>query len=81
MSDSHRQLTKTTEELGEVASAIARGDKELLQDGIGDVYVCLTILASQNGLNMRECVEQAYNEIKDRKGKMKNGIFVKQQDL
>jgi hypothetical protein len=30
---------------------------------------------------MEECLEVAYNDIKDRKGKMIDGVFVKESDL
>lgn len=73
----HPQMTKLTEECGEVAHAVARGDRAKLKDGIGDMVVVLTILAAQNGLTLEECVAAAYDEIKDRKGRMVNGVFVK----
>lgn len=79
--DSKAQFTKVVEEVGEVASALARGNKELLQDGIGDVVVTLVILAQQNGMTLEECLNTAYNEIKGRTGKMVNGTFVKSEDL
>lgn len=79
--DSKAQFTKVVEEVGEVASALARSDKELLQDGIGDVVVTLVILAQQNGMTLEECLNTAYNEIKGRTGKMVNGTFVKSEDL
>ena len=75
--DSKAQFTKVVEEVGEVASALARGNKELLEDGIGDVIVTLIILSQQNGMNLNT----AYNEIKGRTGKMINGTFVKSEDL
>lgn len=77
--NSFQQMCKVTEEVGEVASAIARDDKELLKDAIGDAYVTLTILSGQNGLRMQDCIEHAWNEIKDRKGKTVNGVFVKEE--
>ncbi len=77
---SHGQMLKLMEEMGEVAHALARSNHDELKDGIGDVMVVLTILAAQNGLSIKECLISAYNEIKDRKGKMVNGIFVKEQD-
>lgn len=79
--DSSKQFLKVTEEVGEVASALARGNREGLKDGIGDVVVTLIILAQQNGLSIEECLLCAYKEIKDRKGKMVNGVFVKESDL
>ncbi len=80
-STSQAQMVKLVEELGEVAHALARGDREKLKDGIGDALVVLTILASQNQLDIEQCLTAAYLEIKDRKGKMVNGVFVKEQDL
>ena len=79
--DSSKQFLKVVEETGEVASALARGQLEELKDGIGDVIVTLIILAQQQGLTVEECLETAYEEIADRKGKMVNGVFVKQSDL
>lgn len=79
--DSFRQLSKTTEELGEVASALNKNNITELKDGIGDVAVTLIGIALQNNLTLEECLDYAYNEIKCRKGIMKNGTFVKEEDL
>ena len=79
--ESSKQFLKVYEEVGEVASALARGQVEELKDGIGDVIVTLIILAQQQGLSVEECLEYAYNEIKNREGKMVNGVFVKEEDL
>lgn len=76
----HAQLVKLMEEMGELASGVARGNLDLIKDSIGDCAVVLTILAAQNNLVFEECVESAYEEIKDRKGRMKDGIFVKEED-
>ena len=38
-------------------------------------------MALQHGLTLSECLEHAYNDIKDRKGIMKDGIFIKENDL
>lgn len=51
------------------------------QDSIGDSLVVLTNIAERNKFTMASCAYQAYNEIKDRKGKMINGNFVKEEDL
>lgn len=76
------QLAKFFEESGEVAAALCRNDIDELRDGIGDVIVTLVILAQQNGMTLYECLEQAYEEIKDRKGVMsKDGSFIKEQDI
>lgn len=79
--DSTKQFLKVSEEVGEVAAALARGDKLALIDGIGDVVVTLIILAQQNGLELQDCLLYAYHEIEGRTGKMINGVFVKEADL
>jgi NTP pyrophosphatase (non-canonical NTP hydrolase) len=73
-----RQALKVMEEVGETMAAMARGDKEKLKDGIGDSIVTLIILAMQCGLDARSCLESAYDEIKNRKGKTVDGIFIKE---
>lgn len=75
------QMCKTMEELGELARAINKNDKTGQIDGIGDVVVTLICISQQLGIDFNECVDYAYNEIKDRKGKMIDGIFVKESDL
>lgn len=79
--DPTKQMLKLFEEVGELAEGLAKGREEDILDGIGDAFVVLTILAMQNGTNIESCVYKAYQEIKDRKGKMKNGVFVKESDL
>lgn len=62
--DSSKQMLKTIEEVGEVASALARKEKDVLRDGIGDVVVTLIILAMQNDMDLYECLNQAYTKSK-----------------
>lgn len=76
-----KQMLKLMEEVGELAQGLAKGNLDQVVDSIGDVYVVLTILSMQLGLDIRECVEEAYEEIKGRQGRMVNGVFVKQEDL
>jgi NTP pyrophosphatase (non-canonical NTP hydrolase) len=58
---------------------LARDGKKLdLKDGIGDCTVTLILAAEMAGLDFIECLQAAYNEIKNRKGKMENGVFVKE---
>ena len=75
--NSTKQLLKTMEELGEVARAEINQDQLGVIDGIGDVLVCLIIYANQKGLDITSCLDAAYNEIKNRKGKTVNGTFIK----
>lgn len=79
--DSSKQMLKVVEETGEVASALVRKDIDALRDGIGDTVVTLIILAQQNDMDLYECLNTAYDEIRDRKGKMIDGTFVKESDL
>lgn len=76
-----KQMLKVVEETGEVAAALARNDQDALRDGIGDVAVTLIILALQNDMDLYECLNFAYDEIKGRTGKRVNGVFVKSSDL
>lgn len=76
-----KQMLKLGEEYGELCAGMARNDEEKVIDSIGDMFVVMTILSMQLGLDIQECVQGAYDEIKDRKGKMINGVFVKESDL
>jgi len=138
--DSKKQMLKLYEEFGELASGIAKRNKEVVKDSIGDVVVVLIILAQQQGvrlisdfelsheniskenvvleaseyigavsnfvkrnlkceghivyliaylrliakdenLKFEDCLSKAWNEIKDRKGKLIDGVWVKEEDL
>nr|WP_320061326.1 MazG-like family protein [Caldibacillus thermoamylovorans] len=79
--DPNKQMLKLIEEVGELATGIAKDNEWKIADSIGDVYVVLTILSMQLGLNISTCVENAYEEIKNRKGKMIKGVYVKEADL
>ena len=65
-------------EVGELCDAIIKDDKNGQIDGIGDVLVTLIILANQLGYDVEDCLEVAYNEIKNRKGETINGTFIKE---
>lgn len=72
------QLDKTFEEVEELEEAIEECDAAKAKDAIGDIYVTLVMQAQMWGLSMEECIEAAWQEIKDRKGRMVGGIFVKE---
>ena len=78
-SDTKTQFAKLVSEVGELADNIAKGRD--CRDDIGDCIVVLTIIAEQKGYTLKECVELAYNDIKDRKGTMINGTFIKECDI
>ena len=75
--DTKTQALKLVEEVGETCRAILKEDYEEITDGIGDCIVVLTNLAELHGVSIEECIEKAYNEIKNRKGKMVNGTYKK----
>lgn len=62
---------------------IGRGiyDSRSYIEGLGMIVDNLTVLAYRLSTNLEECLAAAYDVIKDRKGKMINGVFVKQEDL
>ena len=76
-----KQMLKLVEEVGEVAQGLAKGNMAQVEDSIGDSFVVLTILSMQLDMKIEDCVAVAYGDIKDRKGEMVNGVFVKESDL
>ena len=91
--DVKTQFLKLQEETGELAKAILKDDTKEVIDAIGDIVVVLTNLTELTGikieskndirqfkqLTIEDCIDSAYNEIKNRKGKMQNGTFVKNE--
>ncbi len=72
-----KQALKLSEEVGELARAILKDNKEEQIDAIGDIQVVLIILAEQLGINYEDALKSAYEVIQNRKGKTVNGIFIK----
>ena len=75
----NRQFLKVVEELGELASAMAKNERENEMDAMGDLFVTLIILSRQINLNPVKCLEVAYNMIADRTGKTVDGVFIKDE--
>ena len=80
------QWMRVTEEVGEIRDVLLKptkfeDPKQALKDALGDSLVTLIVLGTQLNLDLVECLEIAYEEIKDRKGKMVNGTYVKSEDL
>ena len=75
--DPKAQALKLVEEVGEIARAILKDDTEEVIDGIGDAVVVLTNLAELIGAPIEMCIDEAYDVISKRTGKMVNGTFVK----
>jgi NTP pyrophosphatase (non-canonical NTP hydrolase) len=80
-SDPKSQMLKLAEEMGELAGALARGKEAEADDAVGDMVVVLTILSSQRGVTIENCIEGAWQEIKNRTGRMVNNVFVKDGDV
>ena len=78
--DTKTQALKLVEEVGEICRAILKEDHDEVVDGIGDAVVVLTNLAELQGVSIEKCINVAYNEICNRKGKMVNGTFAKDAD-
>ena len=75
------QMVKLMEKVGELTNGINKDREGQIIDSIGDIYVGLVVLCMQLGLDVNDCIKAAYEEIKDRKGKLVNGLFVKEEDL
>jgi NTP pyrophosphatase (non-canonical NTP hydrolase) len=72
------QYLKLISEAGELADNIAKG--KCIKDDIGDMITVLINIAERNGLSIQECLEHAYNDIKDRTGYMsENGVYIKDE--
>ena len=77
--DAKTQYIKLQEEAGELAKAILKNDDDEFIDAIGDCVVVLTNLAALKGYKIEDCINSAYEVIANRKGKMENGTFVKDE--
>lgn len=71
------QLEKLNEEVRELEDAFIKGDRDEEIDAVGDIMVVLIGYCMQRGLKIDKCLEVAYHEIKNRTGKIVNGVFVK----
>ena len=72
------QYMKLIQEAGELSDNICKGRD--IADDIGDMIVVLINIAERNGLDLKTCMEKAWADIKDRKGRMIDGVFVKEGD-
>ena len=78
-STSKDQFCKLIQETGELSDNICKGKD--VKDDIGDCLVVLNNIALQNETTLAECLELAYNDIKNRKGETREGVFIKESDL
>lgn len=73
------QVLKLMQELGELSDSVCKSKD--IRDDLGDMLVVMINIMERNNLTMTECLEVAWDDIKDRKGRMVDGIFVKEEDL
>lgn len=76
--DGSGQLIKLQEEVQELLDARAINNLAEEIDAVGDITVVLIGYCMQRGLDFEECLESAYEVIKDRKGKVVDEVFVKE---
>lgn len=76
-----KQFEKVVEEVFELKEEIIQDNLDNMELEMGDCLVTLIILSKQLGIDIVDCLEQAYNKIKFRRGKTINGKFVKEEDL
>lgn len=72
------QFHKLIQECAELSDNICKGND--IRDDLGDILVVLINIAERNGLTLQECLQVAYDDIKHRKGRMVDGVFVKEAD-
>ena len=72
------QYMKLIQEVGELSDSLCKGKD--IRDDIGDIMVVLINIMVRNNLTIEECLSVAYADIKDRRGKMIDGIFIKEGD-
>jgi len=72
------QWKKAAEELDELKEALKKDDLNEAIDAVGDTVVCLINICALLDVNLTDCLEAAYEQIKDRSGTMgADGIFYK----
>ncbi len=72
------QFMKLLQEVGELSDSLCKGKD--FRDDVGDIMVVLINILVRNGVTIDECLEIAYNYIKYSKGKMVDGVFIKEGD-
>lgn len=81
LKDPKMQMIKVTEEVGELAHQISRNklqDPET-EDALGDILVTIIGMCHHLHYHPAHALGVAYNEIKNRKGKVVEGSFIKDE--
>lgn len=77
-SDDKTQFAKLIQEVGELSDNLCKGKD--IRDDVGDIVVVLVNLCARNRISFLSCLDQAWNDIKDREGIMFEGVFIKSTD-
>lgn len=77
-SDDKTQFAKLIQEVGELSDNLCKGKD--IRDDVGDIVVVLVNLCARNRISFLSCLDQAWNDIKDREGIMYEGVFIKSTD-
>jgi NTP pyrophosphatase (non-canonical NTP hydrolase) len=73
------QAIKTLEETTELLDAINRDDMDEIKDAVGDIVVTLIMVCAIKDIDLVQCLEGAYQQIKNRRGHLTpQGTFIKQ---
>ena len=76
--NSSTQTIKLGEEYGVLCAAIVRSDKREVSDALGDMFVVMVAIAELEGLDLEMCIQDAYDEIRNRTGELNSlGNWVK----
>ena len=71
-------LSQTKKMFEEVQEFVDATTHEEAKDAIGDIFVVLIQMCRLRGYKLDECLAGAWDEIKDRRGTMIDGVFVKE---
>jgi NTP pyrophosphatase (non-canonical NTP hydrolase) len=74
-------VRNTINEIGRIATGVAKKNKPMVMLGIGRVYGLLQCSAELYETDIDKCIQDAYDTIKDRKGRMVDGVFIKEADF
>lgn len=81
LKDPVMQMVKVQEEVGELAHEISRGHRQSpeVEDALGDILVTIIGMCHHLHYHPAHALGVAYNEIKNRTGKVVEGSFVKDE--
>jgi hypothetical protein len=73
-------LYSLVQSIGLLGDALAKGNMKNVERNVGYAYGVLGVFAGQLAVGLEACAQAAYEQIKDRKGIMYEGVFVRSTD-